>query len=209
MATCGNCSIRPAVCMYSHPVILKSTSNSWLIPSFRDGVFRRRSFGTMQFSRLRWIFSKSFIGSIFKSSFGRQLQLLFLSGKHFPGDTKSNSDGGLILFPFSQVGFSLNSSNNLSTSQVQETGRHFGEMRLEFPMMSLTCSKRYEHSACAQMGILRHRCYFDVMSMRKTCLSRTSQTGLDCLKAEISNSGSLSKNRLRCADAAKSRKRFL
>ena len=66
--------------------------------------------------------------------------------------------------------------------------------------------ERYEH---AQFWTLRHRCRFNVVSMRKTCLFGTCQTGLDCHEAEISNSGSLSKNRLRCADAASARQRFL
>lgn len=50
----------------------------------------------------------------------------------------------------------------------------------------------------AQIPTLRHRCKFDIVSMRKkkTCLFGTCQTGLHYLEAEISNSGSLSKNRL-------------
>lgn len=50
--------------MYSQPTILKSTSSSWLMPCLADGVFSIRSRGTIQFSRFRWILSKSLIGSM-------------------------------------------------------------------------------------------------------------------------------------------------
>lgn len=64
MATWGNRSNRPAVCMYSHITIRRSTSSSWEQPSLCEGVLRSLSLGIMTLSRLSLTFVNSEIGSI-------------------------------------------------------------------------------------------------------------------------------------------------